>query len=390
VRVSISPSENSALPGGNVTFIVTITNAGDNSENYVLHARDNLGWGLSLADNLMENIAPGGSRTTRLTVSIPENAAPDTRDNVTVTVTSGENENVSDTATCIARSIPISRGVRVSISPPEARGMPGDRLDYAVRVTNTGNIADSYDLDVRDNAGWGLSLTEYILDIPIGEYNTALLRVTVPENAPAGTIDNITVIATSRVNRAITASASCVGIALPLKRVEVRISPGYRTGSPGDVLYYTVTVTNAGHIADNYSLRTSASGDWPSYIQPSKLALEPGRSDNATLSVVIPPEASWGDTGIVEVRAISMTDPMIQGADTCRAVVPSAGEMVGLSIPWIQILIIAALISGTVFAVGYLMHRRGKRAHQSILRALSPKTFLAFKRVVSEVALCLN
>jgi uncharacterized repeat protein (TIGR01451 family)/fimbrial isopeptide formation D2 family protein len=370
VRVSISPGENSAFSGENVTFTVTVTNTSDNSDNYVLHASDNLRWGLSLADNSMQNVAPGRSRTTKLTVSIPENAASDTRDVITVTTTSRENENVTDNATCIAHSTAITRGVGVSISPAEGEGMPGDKLSYTVAVTNTGNVVDNYNLTVSDNADWGPSISEDTLEVPAGENRTATLRVTVPDNAAPGTRDRITVTATSRENGAVTASASCVGRALLLKRVEVRISPGYQSGSPEDTLYFTVKVTNAGRAADSFNLRTSASGGWLSHVEPSSLALDPGESDNVTLSVLIPSDVREGDTGIVEVRTVSTTDPLVQGADTCRVIVFGAKAGVALSIPWIQIIIIAALIAGAVFTVGYITRKRRGRC-RGILRKVS-------------------
>jgi uncharacterized membrane protein len=367
VKVSISPGENSAFPGENVTFTVTVMNTSDNSDNFVLYASDNLYWGLSLADNLMDNLVPGGQRTTKLAVSIPENAAPDARDNIIVTATSSENENVTDNATCIAHSTAITRGVEVSISPAAADGMPGNTLSYTVAVTNTGNVIDNYDLTVSENAGWGPSISEDTLEVPVGENRTATLRVTVPDNAAPGTSDRITVTATSQENGTITASASCLGRALLLKRVEVRISPGYRSGSAGDTLYFVVYVTNAGRARDTFNLRTSASGGWLSQVEPSSLTLDPDESENVTLSVLIPSNAKEGDTGIVEVRAISSSDQSVQGADTCRAIVFAAKPGGVLSIPWVQILLIAALIAVVVFTVGYLTRRRRRGRRRDVL-----------------------
>jgi uncharacterized membrane protein len=367
VRVSISPGENSAFPGEDVTFAVTVTNTSDNSDNFVLHASDNLHWGLSLADNLMENIAPGGSRTTKLTVSIPENAAIDARDNITVTATSRENENVTYNATCTAHSTAITMGVMVSISPAEEEGMQSSGLSYTVAVTNTGNIIDNYNLTVSDNAGWSPSISEGALEVPAGENRTATLSATVPDNAAPSTSDRITVTATSQKNGAITSSASCVGRALLLERVEVKISPGYLSGYPKDTLYFTVYVTNAGRARDSFNLRTTASGSWLSQVEPPLLTLDAGETENAILSVLIPADAKEGDTGIVEVRAISTTNSLVQSADTCRAIVFAAKPGGVLSIPWIQILLIAALIAGIVFTVGYLTRRRGRGRRRGVL-----------------------
>jgi uncharacterized membrane protein len=185
--------------------------------------------------------------------------------------------------------------------------------------------------------------------------------VTVPENTVPDTVDEITVVVTSRENDAVTASASCIGRSLILRRVEVRISPGYRDGPPGDTLYYTVTVANTGQAADVYNLHATASTGWFPDIDPSSLTLDPGESDNAKLSITIPSDVNKGNTGIMEVRVISTADSAIQNHDTCRVVVALVGEEV-LSMNWVQIILIAAVMAGVVFAAGYLLHgRRGGR-----------------------------
>jgi len=132
-----------------------------------------------------------------------------------------------------------------------------------------------------------------------------------------------------------------------------------------------IKVTNAGRAADSFNPRTSASGGWLSHVEPSSLALDPGEFDNVTLSVLIPSDVREGDTGIVEVRTVSTTDPLVQGADTCRVIVFGAKAGVALSIPWIQIIIIAALIAGAVFTVGYITRKRGRGRRRGILRKVS-------------------
>jgi uncharacterized membrane protein len=372
VRVSISPGENSAFPGENVTFTVTVTNTGDNADNYVLRASDNMGWKLSLAENSLGNVAPGRTRTTALTVAIPRNAAPDTRDKITVTATSRENENVTDNTTCIVRSIAITRGVSVSISPAEVDGMPGDRLSFTIEVTNTSNIIDNYDLTVSDNAGWNPSISENTIEISARENRSVTLGVTIPENAMPETMDKITVTATSRENAAVSNSATCLARALILRRVEVTISPGYRNGPPGAMLNSTVRVTNTGQAADNYMLVVNGTTGWRTSIVPDSLALEPGESGEATLTITVP-SGSDGSSMIFYVWAISSVNRAVRANATCRALALVIGEGMELSIPWswIQIIIIATIIVVVVFTVGYLTRRCGRGRRRSILRKLA-------------------
>jgi len=105
--ISISPSENEGLPGKEVTFLVTVKNTGGTTDNYLLENVDNAGWILKLDNDRFYNVAPGESRTTTLTVTIPGGATPCTEDNITVVATSQKNIEISDNATCIAHVVSL-------------------------------------------------------------------------------------------------------------------------------------------------------------------------------------------------------------------------------------------------------------------------------------------
>jgi len=360
VDVSISPSYENGLPGQMLAYTVKVTNEGNVADNYDLRPSDNAGWGPSLSRNLLENVSPRENRTVTLTVTIPENARPDIKDNITVTAASHENENVSDNASCIAHSLAISRGVKVSISPSEGEGMPGNELSYTIGVMNTGNNADNYDLTIIDSLGWSLSLADNSLEnVAPDENRTTTLTVVIYENARPDTEDNITATATSQENAAVSDSASCLARALTFRRVEIMISPGYRNGPPGATLNYTVRVTNTGWATDNYGLVVSGAAGWVASIDPDSLALEPGESGEAVLSVTVPPGVE-GSSMIFYVWAISSVDSTVRADATCRALALEIGEGGKLSIPWVHIIIIAAMIAGAVFAVGYVTRRRGR------------------------------
>ena len=104
VAVDISPSENSAPPGENVTFTVTVINTGDVTDNYDLTVSDDAvpSWIPSLSENLLGNVGPGENRMVTLSVTVPENATSFDQNNILVAATSVENE-VTDSEVCIAR-----------------------------------------------------------------------------------------------------------------------------------------------------------------------------------------------------------------------------------------------------------------------------------------------
>ena len=106
VSVSISPSENSALPTENLTYAITVTNVGALADNYDLTVSDNENWNLTLSENFLTDIGPGENVIVTLSVTIPGNAIGCTEDNITVTAASIADNEVSGTDSCIAHATP--------------------------------------------------------------------------------------------------------------------------------------------------------------------------------------------------------------------------------------------------------------------------------------------
>lgn len=104
VDVSILPDNQSGLPGGTLSYVVTVTNAGQLDDNYDLTISDDASWGLSISPTPLE-VPAGENGSATLSVTISENATPCTSDEITVTATSQSDPLVSDSATCIARRV---------------------------------------------------------------------------------------------------------------------------------------------------------------------------------------------------------------------------------------------------------------------------------------------
>jgi VCBS repeat-containing protein len=109
VNENISPSGNSAVPGNNVTFTVTVANTGRYPDNYTLGVTHTKGWSYTISPSSL-SINAGGSATATLTVTLDDPGI----DNITVTASG---VYASDSASCTA--IGIVRGVNVLIQPEE-------------------------------------------------------------------------------------------------------------------------------------------------------------------------------------------------------------------------------------------------------------------------------
>jgi len=323
VNVSISPTYQENLPGAPLTYTVTVINKGNVTDSYALSVSDNENWGPTLSENQFNSVPPfnDNRRETTLSVTIPENAAPCTRDNITIIATSKKNENAKAENSCIAHAATV-RGVTVSISPSYQSGLPEENLIYEVRVTNTGNAEDSYNLTVGDSAApsWSPRLSESRLDnVQPDENRTIVLSVVVPSDAVGCTVDNIRVTVTSVENLDVENSENCQAHALIFRRVEVSISPGENSSPPEDTVTYTITVKNMGNVDDNYALTASDDAGWSLNLDDNSLTIGRGENGTTTLRVGIPENAENCTRDNVAVTATSKTDNTIENSDNCVA-----------------------------------------------------------------------
>jgi uncharacterized repeat protein (TIGR01451 family) len=194
-----------------------------------------------------------------------------------------------------------TRGVSVSISPASNSGVTGENLTYTVKVQNTGNITDNFDLAFGDNAGWTIGgLPANTGNVAPGDNFSGTLWIVVAGSP--GDNDNFWVQAISEGDNTKSDNESAIASNLAVG-VSVSIIPGSQNGNNGDTLNYTVTVTNIGGASDNFALTVGDNAGWSPSVLPTSLVLGPGSSDNATLSVTIPSNAIGGTIDNITVTA---------------------------------------------------------------------------------------
>jgi len=254
----------------------------------------------------------------------------------------------------------IMRGILVSIAPSSQENENGKTLAYTVTFMNTGNVEENFQLTKGDNAGWTLSLDNTWILVPNGENRTTKLNVNIPANATGDAWDNIWVQATSRDNAAISDNKSCLAhakLAVVLRGVTISVSPTETSAGPGGNAAFSITVTNIGNAADNYSLTVSDNSGWgPTLSEYSLLNVENGVSRMVTLTVPIPASAENHAQDRITITARSQTDNAIENNTTCTATAtkvpaPSGGVS---PIVYIGVAVIIVAIIGAVLILKVL------------------------------------
>ena len=222
VEVSISPESKSGPPGEPLTNTVTIVNKGTFEDTYDLKVTDTLAWGVTISPSSIM-IATKSRGTATLSATIPEGTASGIEDEIIVTATSRTDLTVSDSATCTASAAAV-RGVKVSLSPENQSGAPGETLTYEVAVKNEGNVGDTFILSTAGVPDWSPRVENTSLTLHAGEVGETTLTVTIPPGASDGASITVNVGAISVGDPTVTDSDTCrmtvtgapVELAIPL------------------------------------------------------------------------------------------------------------------------------------------------------------------------------
>jgi uncharacterized repeat protein (TIGR01451 family) len=208
-------------------------------------------------------------------------------------------------------SVPVQMTVvqmGVEMSPPQAKnGDPGTTLTYNLTVSNTSTIAESFDVAVTGNA-WATTLPATLGPLAPGFSTSLLVDVVIPAGATPGDSDIATVSVTSQLDPAASQSRTLTSTANTVYGADLTPPTDAATANPGEMVTYTLSLTNTGNTSDSFDLILSGN-TWATSSPTSLGPLAPGASDSLQVVVEVPASVLGGEVDTVTVTAASQGDP---------------------------------------------------------------------------------
>jgi subtilisin family serine protease len=204
----------------------------------------------------------------------------------------------------------------VELSPDAAlSGEPGETVTHAVTITNTGNIEDTFTIELEDGYTWVTQLSDPSFTLAPGASEVVQVQVTIPAGAQGGDQDEVSVTATSQGDPAESASSTLTTFVQALYGVELSPTSTTLSGKPGETLTHEITLTNTGNLEDTFTIDLGGQ-TWVTVPSSTSVTLAAGASTTVQVQVTIPAGAMNGEYDTVTVTATSQGDPAITASMT--------------------------------------------------------------------------
>ena len=177
--------------GQTVVYTLTLSNAGNAEDTYVLTA-DGALWDTVIAPMSVTLEAAAATPVT-VTVTVPAGTPPGAMDTAAITATGAGVSATSHVTTTAGAGY----GVILDAAVTAGETLAGRTITYTVWVTNTGDYTDTFDLTVAGNT-WPVTLSQDSVELGAQAGTAVQVEVTVPATASGGDSDTTTLTATSR------------------------------------------------------------------------------------------------------------------------------------------------------------------------------------------------
>jgi hypothetical protein len=236
-------------------------------------------------------------------VSVPTGAQCG-QDIATATFTSQGDDLLSATSVLTTTANAV-RGLTVEPAAEALWGDPGADVAYTLRVTNTGNCTDTFDVALDGN-GWTTEAPETVGELAPDEGADVPVTVTVPEGTLCNENDTTVATFTSQGDGVTSDSSELTTTANTVSGVSIVPPSDSSVADPGDQIVYHLWVQNSGNCGDTFDLALSGNR-WPTEVPSAVGPLGAGVLASVDVTATLPLTATCGDD-VTTVAATSQAD----------------------------------------------------------------------------------
>jgi YVTN family beta-propeller protein len=179
--------------GSIVTYTHTLTNTGNAPDVFDLTHYSSQGWPVQY--NTPVSVGAYQAATVVVSITVPADVLSGAVDSTIITATSQADGNVqasvADTTTVNAPGVTLAPDQSSSVAP-------GSTVTYALRITNTGDAADTFALMVGSTVFTTTVTPTSVGPLNVGTSQNVTVTVQIPANAPEGMTDRALITATSQ------------------------------------------------------------------------------------------------------------------------------------------------------------------------------------------------
>ena len=302
--IAKAPSVEEVEVGLPLLYIMTVTNTGGPATGVVISDTLPAGTLFAWADN---GGGLSGDDVVWSGLSVPASSTLTVTYGVTVTCVPSGTQIINDHYWVFASEWPTpTLGLPVTVTAI-ADGVTADftfptpvLLHWPVAFTNLSQNTTSYEWDFGDGEGSHGANPSHVYTGPTGDYTVVL------------TASNV-------------CNAGVVSHPLAVENYVVTVSPtaDSSNGDPGEVVTYTLRVTNTGTLSDTFEVMVSGNA-WPTQLTTDTLALNAGEGVTVTVGVTVPDGTAAGAQDDVLITVRSLSDPRTPPASANVALVTTA------------------------------------------------------------------
>jgi uncharacterized membrane protein len=305
-------------PGTVVTHTLWVTNAGNCEDTFAL-AIEGGDWDTGAPESVGP-LSAGLGASVDITVTVPSDAQ--CGDDVATATFTSSDEISSASATLISTANAVG-GLTVE---PTTDALSGDwfaPVVYDLRVTNTGNCPDTFEVSIAGNT-WTTEAPATVGELAPDEGADVEVSVTVPEGTLCNETDTATVTFTSSDGVA-SAGSELTTTADPVPGVTIIPPNDSATAEAGDEIVYHLWVQNSGNCPDTFALAPSGNL-WTTEVVPAVVPdVPPGALAPVDVTVYVPSNAQCGD----DVATVAATSAAVTASSVLTT---SVEEIYGLTV----------------------------------------------------------